>query len=502
MKLEEAQARVETQERMTEQEIIDFLKGHVQSIDYEDDVCIPVIGKGAHYIQAKGRSGFGRAVHYEIVFHNQRTNSIPRGLYIRFDDERGRNDPLRKGLDRKATKKGFTVVPTKAYGQWLAFPNALDCDQPPSEVMSRIWEGLRKLYDAFEPTLAFFAKPSGARKQPKAKKSDMPCKTPAKMCAMLEPPQPIDSALKNILKDNPFLEPGLLDSWKRELEKLRNRDCAPCDLDIDFVLEDDKEFLKSTAKGKTNPFWNRFRTKLLPQPMVGHPQAPVWILLLNPGFGEKDYYDHVSVSEKMRRCLMVTAPEKYSDKSFDLNELLSEEKLAQRQELMLSSLRCQTWPAPFYILDKAFKTGSAEVDDGWHWWRKRLRLGKGTNSFFPQNFCNNGEEANALGRCLFVLEAFPYHSKTFPQDIVTPWCERKTKYFLFWKRLVQYGLTHKKTIVIRAPGRGRGALGELLDKANIHFEEKDVLFFKNSQQVYFTPENFSDHTPIDNALPR
>ena len=227
--------------------------------------------------------------------------------------------------------------------------------------------------------------------------------------------------------------------------------------------------------------------------MVGHPRAPVWILLLNPGFGEKDYYDHVSVSGKMRRCLMANEPENYSNESFDPQGSNPKEKLAKRQELMLSSLRCQTWPAPFYILDKNFKNCEEEdINDGWHWWWKRLRLGENNNTFFLPGFCEKGEEANVVGRCLFALEAFPYHSSSFPQNIVTLWCERQTKYFQFWKNLVQYGLTHEKIIIIRAPDSGRGALGKLLAKAGIDSNGKNVFFFRNFQQVYFTPNNISN----------
>ena len=493
MKLEEAQALVANQRRMTEQEIVDFLKTHIQSIDYEDDVSVHIIENGPHYVQAQGRSGFGKAVHYEVV--NQ-TKKLSKGIVIRLDDERGRHeDSLKKALDAIAEQQG--IKHDKHH--WLAFPNALNCDQPPSEVVSRIWEGLRKLYDAFEATLVSLAKPKGARKQQKSKKYNIPCETIPERCSLTGPSQPIDNNLENILKDNPFLASGLLDSWERKLEKLRNRQCAPCDLDFDFVLDDDKEFLESTAKGKKQSVLSKLRTKLLPQPMVGHPQAPVWILLLNPGFGEKDYYDHVSVSEKTRRCLMVNAPESYSDKSFDPTGVMSEEKLVQRQELMLSSLRCQTWPAPFYILDKAFKTGSAEVDDGWHWWSKRLRLGKGTNSFFPQNFCKTGEEANAVGRSLFVLEAFPYHSKTFPTGMVEKWAKQGTAYFKFWKRLVKYGLKHKE-IIIRAQRQQRGALVSLLDQAGLNALGANVHFVNSVRNVSFTQGNVENHGLILDAI--
>ena len=317
---------------------------------------------------------------------------------------------------------------------------------------------------------------------------------------MTKASHPIDPDLENILKDNPFRDPMLMASWEKELSRLREGERGPCDLDYEFVLEDDREFLNTPHGRKKELFGKSICTNVLPQPMTGHPQAPIWILLLNPGFCAKDYYDHINVSEKMRRCIVKTGGGEYTDQSFDKPGPEAKRKLEKRQNLILSDLRAENWPSPFYILDESFETSPEDIADGWHWWRKRLRIGKRENSFFPPEFCKNGEEANAVGRCLFVLEAFPYHSGNFPQNIVKPWRERQTKYFQFWKRLVQYGLTHKKTIVIRASDVGRGALGELLAKADIDLEKQDALFFKNTQQVYFTPANFLDRTPIDKAI--
>lgn len=299
----------------------------------------------------------------------------------------------------------------------------------------------------------------------------------------------IDPKLESILKDNPFRVSGLLRTWKRELSRLRVGERGPCDLDFEFVLKDDAEFLRADQSSKRRGLRKTVYTNVLPQPMTGHPNAPVWLLLLNPGFKAKDYYDHVNVSSKMRQCIIKNGDGRYSDLSFDNPGSEEVSKLEKRQKLLLSNLRLKKWPAPFYLLDESFKTGTERSGGGFRWWRRHLGLESG-NGFFERD--PDGQSPDIVGRCLFVLEAFPYHSVTFPVGMVKEWSNRQTAYFKFWKRLVKYGFAHRE-VVIRAQGIRQGALGQLLEFAGLKPSGENVHFFRNVRNVSLSPGNIQCH---------
>ena len=311
---------------------------------------------------------------------------------------------------------------------------------------------------------------------------------------------PVDPELKEILKHNPFGKDDVQKEWACKLRALRKGERGPCNLDFDFVLADDKKFILDARLVK------QVRSMVLPQPWTGHPQAPVWLLLLNPGFCLKDFYDHINVSKKMRECIVRTGS--YTSQSFDSSG--AETKLENRQGLILSNLRFDSWPAPFYFLDDSFKTGN-DGAVGHSWWFRHLSLKGGSNSFFSDLANNEVSWAETIGRCLFVLEAFPYHSSTFPGNMIRKWVKAETNSFNFWKRLVQYGLTHKKEIVVRATGEGCGSLGNLLKEAEINLASPEVNakvhYVNNTRNISFTAGNIEDSddsvkTAISTALGR
>ena len=301
----------------------------------------------------------------------------------------------------------------------------------------------------------------------------------------------IDHELQKILKDNPFGKANVQREWAGELSNLRKCESGPCDLSFDFVLDDDKDFIREA--GLVKPV----RAKVLPQPWTGHPQAPVWFLLLNPGFCAKDYYDHLNVSETMRKCIMQSG--QYTSQSFELSDAERDRKLEERQDLILSNLRLDSWPAPFYLLDDSFKTGE-DGSDGYSWWFRHLSLKGGDNSFFSNPAIDKTSWADTVGRCLFVLEAFPYHSSTFPGNMIPKWVENETDYFKFWKRLIQYGLKNGKEIVVRARKGEDGSLRRLLEGTGIDLAKDNVHYVKNVRNVSFTAGNITDYESVQTAI--
>jgi len=69
-----------------------------------------------------------------------------------------------------------------------------------------------------------------------------------------------------------------------------------------FVLAEDRAVL-AAFNAKVNPR-TRVETALLPEPYVGRVEAPVFLLLLNPGVSNDDFAFHrqPAFRERVRRC--------------------------------------------------------------------------------------------------------------------------------------------------------------------------------------------------------
>ena len=159
-----------------------------------------------------------------------------------------------------------------------------------------------------------------------------------------------DDSLAEVLKDNPF-KPSLVKKWKRDLQsflagKLRLSD-------LNFVLDSDaKSIAEYQEKNKTNER-KRLHLELLPQPFQGDPRAPIWLLMLNPGYSCVDRYDHLGLCPSCDKNL-VTQKSTLKHDMFD-NGRDKSKALQRRQSLLLRQLRLMK-DYQFSILNDAFNT--------------------------------------------------------------------------------------------------------------------------------------------------
>ena len=257
----------------------------------------------------------------------------------------------------------------------------------------------------------------------------------------------MDEELKKILTQNP---------WAKMAQEWLQKDAKS------YVLPEDKkvlEVLKAKAKGATV----NVHLELPPQPFIGHPSAPLWILHLCPAYSEVDIYDMVSIAKPQKGKIV---PENCTEAAF-----------AERRASLFRQLDFSE-PHPFYVLKEAFRT--VEQDNRVHlngtygWWHNYLL--DGTDSFLTEQ---------DLGKC-FVLEAFPYHVE---KDDDKNWRNpteaeiRKTRHHAFWKALMRYALTYGKTIVAR-----RG-VASLIAKCFSEAEANELCVFSSSQSIYLTKGN-------------
>lgn len=108
---------------------------------------------------------------------------------------------------------------------------------------------------------------------------------------------------------------------------------------------------------------HKIRYELLPEPYLGNPDAPIYLLNLNPGFSELDipFYEKEYVQTTWKKNI----------------------------------LHCHM-DYPFYLLDPEIQEESGPM-----WWTKKLKE--------PIQFAGRKKVANTF----FCVEYFPYHSKNY-----------------------------------------------------------------------------------------
>ena len=140
----------------------------------------------------------------------------------------------------------------------------------------------------------------------------------------------------------------------------------------------------------------RLHTELLPTPFLGNPAAPLVLLNLNPGFSEQDEADYALPAFGRAATLNLTH---------------------------------EVEDTPFFTIDSSLPATSS-----YKWWRSRLRG--------PIEAA--GE---SVGRNLFCVQAFPYHSSGFDTWL---WDPPSKLYELF--------PSQRYTVQLLSEAIGRGAL--------------------------------------------
>ena len=233
--------------------------------------------------------------------------------------------------------------------------------------------------------------------------------------------------LETILESNPFTE-ELVDQWKVQLKDGAKARCG-------FLLPSDEEEL-----GKDTKIFSQY----IPQPFIGSPSAPVWLLNENPSPFESD--DVAMLSAKPAEG----AGWQYAD----------EESLRIRQQLMCDQLRLKADAGTFFPLEKVFDvTGGKGSMYGW--WHEHVLGGRTSKKCFPfREIFSYNAAAGLIAKGLFVLEAFPYRTKNWNKKYLNA----SREYHAFWWMLMDYAVNNGKMLLIRA-NRNSQLWREIEDKA-------------------------------------
>ncbi|MBR4654552.1 MAG: hypothetical protein IKO72_14425 [Kiritimatiellae bacterium] len=290
-----------------------------------------------------------------------------------------------------------------------------------------------------------------------------------------------ETELNQILASNPFL--GELDNWRNDLLlfKRGNRKLE----DLYFVLSSDKANFSNYQRhvAKHSAGWDSYlHPEVLPQPFIGDPRAPVWYLLLNPGYSFPDRYDHLGIcSCDTNKLFIGSEPEEnIFDRGRDRDEVL-----AKRQSLLLNQFQLKQ-NAPFYILDDSFNTlpdrKSYKKKGGYRWWRTVLFGANQPNGFLLPE-CGVNPDATSVGKKLFVLECCPYHSTNFDANVL--WNENE--YMKFWMNLISWAVKVGKKFIVRSE-----RVFQLIKNRGLAIDDINHVRFSSERNVALTLKNLKN----------
>lgn len=204
-----------------------------------------------------------------------------------------------------------------------------------------------------------------------------------------------------------------------------------------FVLHDDQVAIANYNMGRQNDA-TYIHLDAPPQPFTGNPDAPIWLLLMNPSYDEVDIFDLVNEArgEQIIRDVVedITA---ITRGNFDRRRALMEAQYNFDFEQLADKGYDCPW---FYVLDESFHTvrhGGNKKRGGYEWWNRYL---------LSQSIC---ERVKDNLKKFFVLESFPYHSRNFgavrnigPQTLAKSHCA-------FWEQMIVEALKENKIFLCR-----------------------------------------------------
>lgn len=219
--------------------------------------------------------------------------------------------------------------------------------------------------------------------------------------------------------------------------------------DGNYVLETEKDAAKHEQY--------QFHTDLPPQPFQGNPEAPIWILMLNPGYSEKT--DQYPVSDA-----------DYYKKHDD------------RRKAMLAQL---TFSPP-------------KEKNHWHYVLDNEDRNYSKNWFKEHFFKDMGIDENNVDKNIFILQACGYVSEKFNGDL-----NKMTKSFPhmeYAQKLARWGLNHGKIIVIARSCTYWQNVLEIEKKSQEI--QKNVYFLSSNMNIVFSSNNILNWAKEQSNVPR
>jgi len=214
------------------------------------------------------------------------------------------------------------------------------------------------------------------------------------------------------------------------------------------------------------------RSNVLPQPYIGDPNADIWLLLMNPSYSTVDIFDLADEQKGINLTPNVV---------FNKGHFSNRIELLEAQYSFEFPQAGQKFDVPrFYVLDKNFRT--VNQHDGrkplgsYEWWYEYL---------VKRNICGNTTKNLSN---FFVLESFPYHSKSFDGNTIKPWIHSKS-HFLFWVKMVAYALANKRILLCRGMEIAK-RVHDIAEKIGRNNADTNQIFVCKSESFSISTGNF------------
>lgn len=275
-----------------------------------------------------------------------------------------------------------------------------------------------------------------------------------------------------------------------------------------MFLEADEEKVIAYNKNLTkNKECYTIQGDAYPQPYIGNPEAPIWILMLNPGYGHLEYWETADVREipendEIRR--IINEDLQQNKTKFERFELVKkdDENLKKRRvylQKQLSFFKDENYKPVFYPLEEEFniwKHDRKTLNGCYEWWLQKL-LGRNKKNAVV---CKG--DRKRLNK-FFNIEFFPYHSIHFDVTLAD---EMKKdgglahKHHVFWQEMIKYAVNAGKILILRGAKEEKNKFGvtkkfNMLDQVckaagdEAIYKNKDNIFLLKSQNACISVGN-------------
>ncbi len=249
--------------------------------------------------------------------------------------------------------------------------------------------------------------------------------------------------------------------------------------DRQHVLKDDEEAIKALEEGikkkwdhdKTQKEYDEYRLRLnlLPEPFVGHKDAPIYLLNLNPGYDE-------------------------------MNDI--EMKVIKKYIIRNNKQENEKDDYPFYWLDPKLKSELKELEknkkkggkykDGCEWWKEKLKwLVKAVKD-------KTGKDENEcyklVSKKIFCIEYFAYHSNRYDKALFKKiWKNNDDKIVVssqkYNKYLIEEAIKKGKLFIII---RAREEFSTQIEKLEKYIGKGNVFFLNCPVGAYISEANIDN----------
>ncbi len=181
-----------------------------------------------------------------------------------------------------------------------------------------------------------------------------------------------------------------IDMIAKEIEKEE-----PC-----IILPKDK-YARLMEKCDTNDINKKIKYNQIPEPFAGDPEAPIYLLNLNPG---TDPYEGIKDNRELM-CIR-----KRLNKHILCNLVLYSDVAVHQSLSHLNSELEEFKKYPFYPLDPDYK-----YLPGFAWWYDKLE--NVINEIKNDTAVGNNDPMKSIeiiSRSIFNIDIFPYHSESYP----------------------------------------------------------------------------------------